>query len=287
MKQKNLAFRLSSKTNDSVHIFKNKLSGKSFFSIKNAIVVSVLVVILSSCASKKDIYYLQNQDGIVGGVNLKMPKIQVNDILNIKVTAENLEAASIFNTSSITGGGGGGALNAEILKITGYLVGEHGEINFPVLGTIKVVDMTIEELEKYIIKEIQLRNFLENPVVTARVINAKVTISGEVRSPGTYTFTEQVLTLPQALGYAGDLTINGKRNNILLIREENGERTYTTIDLTKSDFFNSPYYYIKQNDWIYVYPNAPKVASSGFVGNVGTVLGLGSFVLTITILLTR
>uniref|UniRef100_UPI00404B06DF polysaccharide biosynthesis/export family protein n=1 Tax=Flavobacterium sp. TaxID=239 RepID=UPI00404B06DF len=243
------------------------------------------IMLLSSCASKKDIYYMQNTEQIAGQVGFTVPKIQVNDILNIKVTAENLEAASIFNTSNIVGGGGN--INAELLKITGYLVGESGEINFPVLGIIKVTDKTVKELEAFIINEIKTNNYLSNPVVAARVINAKFTISGEVRTPGTYTFTEQVLTLPQALGYAGDLTINGKRNNILLIREENGQRTYANIDLTKSDFFNSPYYYIKQNDWIYIQPNAPKVASSGFIGNVGTVLGLGSFILTITILLTR
>ena len=227
---------------------------------------------------------MQTTNEINGQVNISVPKIQVNDILNIKVTSSNLEAADIFNTTSLLTGA---ALNPEILKIVGYLVNDKGEINFPILGTLLVTDKTTNDLETYIINELKSSKFLENPVVTVRVVNAKVTISGEVLRPGTYNFTEQVLTLPQAIGYAGDLTINGKRNNILLIREENGERTYTTIDLTKSDFFNSPYYYVKQNDWIYVYPNSPKVASSGFIGNVGTILGLGSFVLTITLLLTR
>lgn len=252
--------------------------------MKKSLLFLVIFYLITSCATKQDIYYLQDQSQITNKVEFVAPKIQVNDILNIKVTSENLEAAAIFNTSSITSGG---AVNADILKITGYLVSELGEINFPVLGTIKVSDKTIKELEYFLISELKSKGLLDNPVITARIVNSKVTLSGEVKNPGTYNFTEQVLTLPQALGYAGDLTINGKRNNILLIREENGERTYTTIDLTKSDFFNSPYYYVKQNDWIYVYPNAPKVATAGFIGNVGTVLGLGSFVLTITILLTR
>jgi polysaccharide export outer membrane protein len=258
---------------------------KSFVNFKNLFLLLTGLLLFNSCASKKDIYLLQEQNSISGQVDFIAPKIQVNDILSVLITAENLQAAQFFNTSNMINGVG--MINAEMLKLTGYLVDEKGKIDIPTLGTILVTDKTVSELENFIAQEIKTRKFLENPTVTARVINAKVTVSGEVNRPGTYTFTEQVLTLPQALGYAGDLTINGKRNNILLIREENGERTYAYIDLTKSDFFNSPYYYVKQNDWIYVYPNAPKVASSGFIGNVGTVLGLGSFVLTITLLLTR
>ncbi len=261
------------------------VSLKSFTNCKNLLLLFVGLLLLNSCASKKDVYYLQDQEGITGAVNFAAPKIQVNDIISVLITAENLQAAQIFNTANLSNGGP--LINSEMLKLTGYLVDEKGEIDLPTLGTILVTDKTISELEQYISNQIKSRQYLDNPIVTARVINAKITISGEVVRPGTYTFTEQVLTLPQALGYAGDLTINGKRNNILLVREESGERTYTYIDLTKSDFFNSPYYYVKQNDWIYVYPNAPKVASSGFIGNVGTVLGLGSFVLTITLLLTR
>jgi polysaccharide export outer membrane protein len=252
--------------------------------LKSCFIAFLGMLFITSCASKKDIYYMQSQEGITGQVELSVPKIQVNDVISIRVSAENPELANIFN---VTVGNNAGMINAQMLALTGYLVNENGEINFPTLGTVKVSDKTINELENFLINEIKAKNYLEKPIVSARVVNAKFTISGEVRSPGTYTFSEQVLTLPQALGYAGDLTINGKRNNILLIREENGERSYTNIDLTKSDFFNSPYYYVKQNDWIYVYPNGPKVASSGFIGNVGTILGLGSFVLTVTLLLTR
>lgn len=271
-------------TSTTKHAANNSTQITKLLTFKTLVLAFLYVLLTSSCASKKDIYYLQSQENISGQIAFTPPKIQVNDILNIKVTAENLEAATVFNTSSLTSSGN---QNIDILKITGYLVSASGEINFPVLGTIIVTDKTINDLELFINHELKDKKLLDNPVVTARIVNSKVTITGEVKTPGTYTFTEQVLTLPQALGYAGDLTINGKRNNVLLIREENGERSYTNIDLTKSDFFKSPYYYVKQNDWIYVYPNAPKVASSGFIGNVGTVLGLGSFVLTITLLLTR
>ena len=121
-------------------------------------------------------------------------------------------------------------------------------------------------------------------------MNAKFTVLGEVAKPGTYTFSEQNISLLQALGYAGDLTINGKRENVLLIREENNAKTYISIDMTSKKWFSSPNYYIKPNDVIYVNPNGPKVKSAGYIGNLGTFISVVSvslsMVLTI-ILLTK
>jgi polysaccharide export outer membrane protein len=125
------------------------------------------------------------------------------------------------------------------------------------------------------------------PNVNLRLINDKVTVLGEVNQPGTYNFTEQNITLMQALGYAGDLTINGKRNDILLTREINGMRQITHIDLTSANFMNSPYYFVKPNDLIVVNPNNPRVKNAGYVSNIGTVLTIASLALSITILLTR
>jgi polysaccharide biosynthesis/export protein len=240
---------------------------------------------LMACSTKKDILYFQNLNTINSEVKFEMPKIQVNDILNIKVTAENQTAADVFNISG--GSGGQQMLNAEILKLTGYLVNEMGEVSLPVLGKIKVTDYTINELEQHLITVLIDKKLLTNPNISIRVVNAKVNIMGEVKAPGLYTFTEQVITLPQALGMAGDLTINGQRKGITIIREQDGQRLVGTVDLTDANLFSSPFYYIKQNDVIIVQPNGPKVMSSGYVSNVGTILGLGSFILTITLLLTR
>ena len=247
---------------------------------------SLLILMLSGCKSKNDILYLQNPQEISSEVNFVMPKLQVNDILNIRVMADNLQAADVFNSMPVSIQGGQ-MMTHEILKMTGNLVNEKGEINFPVLGTIKVTDYTIVELEEYLSTQLESRDLLINPKVLVRVINAKVSILGEVARPGLYTFTEQVITLPQALGMAGDLTINAERNNITIVREENGKRTTGYVDLTQANLFESPYYYVKQKDMIYVQPNGPKVKSAGYVGNVGTILGLGSFLLTLTLILTR
>ena len=262
----------------SSNTFTNKPNPLKYLSI-------VLIVFLaSSCSSKKDIHYFQDRSNINGTVHYEINKIQLNDILNIRVMADDPEAADVFNLMPAAGGG---MMMLEGLKMIGYLVGEDGTFSFPKLGIVKATDFTPKEMEEYISKKLIEGGFLNNPTVTVRVVNNKFTVLGEVASPGTYNYAEQVLTLPQALGMVGDLTIMAERKNIMLIRELNGERTYTEIDLTKTDWINSEYYYIRQNDVLYVYPNNPRVKMAGFITNVGGLIGIVSFILTITILVKR
>ena len=239
---------------------------------------------LSSCASKKDIILFQDiQESTQNKVTYTLPKIQINDILDVKISTLNPETAIPYNAIS--------SLNAvptiELMKLQGHLVSAEGKINFPVLGSITVSGKTTADLEKEIVLVLENNGHLKNPTVNVRILNAKVTVLGEVKMPGTYSYTEQSISLPQALGYAGDVTIEANRKEVILIREEDGVRKYHKIDLTKSDWFNSPYYTIKQNDIVYVYPNNVKVKSSGFIGNTSTVLSVISILLTTYVLLTR
>ena len=128
---------------------------------------------------------------------------------------------------------------------------------------------------------------LKSPTVSVRIVNKKITILGEISNPGTYEYSEENITLLQAIGKAGDLAIRGKRKNVLVIREENGIRTNTTIDLTKTDWFNSPYYYIKQNDIVYITPNDPKIKSAGFISSIQGTIALISTSLALIIFLTK
>ena len=143
--------------------------------------------------------------------------------------------------------------------------------------------MSLSELEDLLVEKLKDGNHLTAPIVTARLMNAKFTVLGEVNKPGTYTFSEQNISLLQAIGYAGDLTINGKRENVLLIREENNAKTYITIDMTSKNWFGSPNYYIKPNDVIYVNPNGPKVKSAGYIGNLGTFINVASVSLSLVL----
>lgn len=260
--------------------------------MKKIISFAFLLLFLISCSTKKDILYFQDiKDKPQTEVIYTQNKIQVNDILRITVSAINPDSALPFNANfynTSTAANAGSATNGQnAMSLNGYLVNADGNISMPILGNIQVLGKTTNEIEDLIEKILIDQGQLNNPTVIVRVTNAKITILGDIGNPGTYPYYEQNLTLLQALGYAGDLSIFGRRNDILIIREQDGKRTYGHIDMRKTDWFNSEYYYIKQNDIIYVNPNGPKIKSAGYVTNIQGLLGLFFTGLTLTLLLTR
>jgi len=259
--------------------------------MKKIISFAFLLLILTSCSTKKDILYFQDiKDKPETKVIYTQNKIQVNDILTITVSAINPDSAlpfnaNFYNRSAANTGSSTNSQNA--MNLNGYLVNTDGKISFPILGNIPVAGKTTIEVEDLIEKILIDQGQLTNPTVIVRVTNSKITILGDISGPGTYPYFEQNLTLLQAIGYAGDLSISGKRNDILIIREENGKRTYGHIDMRKTDWFNSEYYYIKQNDIIYVYPNGPKVNSAGYITNYTGFVSAFFTALSIYLLLTK
>lgn len=219
-----------------------------------------------------------------GKVNYQTATIQPNDILKITVESLNPETTIPYNKS---GAQGMQPQNLQVIQLEGYLVSLENTIKFPVLGEISTANLTTIQLENAIRDKLISEGHLLNPTVNVRLVNAKVTVLGEVNKPGVYTFTEQNITLLQALGYAGDLTIKGQRNDVLITREVDGMRRVAHIDLTSAEFMNSEFYFIKPNDVIVVNQNNPRVKNAGFVGDVGTVLTIASLALSITILLSR
>jgi polysaccharide export outer membrane protein len=235
------------------------------------------LLFLSSCSSKKQVIYFndinfENQDKNI----ISLGKIQPNDILSIIISSSSTELSAMYNLNQDQ--------NQNSSFFPGYLVNLEGKITLPILGKITVKDLTMAQLEELLVKILIEGKHLSEPIVTARLMNAKFTVLGEVSKPGTYTYSEQNISVLQALGYAGDLTINGKRENVLLIREENNAKTYITIDMTSKQWFGSPYYYIKPNDVIYVNPNGPKVKTAGYIGNLGTFISIVS--LSLSMILT-
>lgn len=232
------------------------------------------ITLLNSCTSKKELLYFNDIDVKTPDKIVFSPsKIQPNDILSIVISSSTPELAVMYNQNSIPS--------------TGYLVSLDGMITLPVLGKMKAQDLTLMDLETSLAKTLIDGKHLVNPIVTARLLNAKFTVLGEVNNPGTYPFNEQNISILQALGYAGDLTIHGKRQDVLIIREENNSKTYMKIDLTSKEWFNTPYYYIKPNDVIYVNPNGAKVKSAGFISNAGSLLTLISIALSTILILTK
>ena len=246
------------------------------------IIGALLILSFSSCTAKKDVLYLKNNPAS-GSVNFKWSEIyiQPNDIISVKVTTEIPEMALPYNITSPLENN----IQGTQMQLHGYLVTNDGTINIPVLGVQKVTGLSLEKAEKQIQEALVSKGFLKNPVVVCRLLNAKFTVLGEVNSPGTFTYYENNLTLLQALGLAGDLTINGIRKKVTIIRTENGVQTYGSIDLTKSDWFTSPYYFVKPNDIIIIDPNTAKVKSAGLIGNPLNLISILSTLLSSVIII--
>ena len=210
--------------------------------------------------------------------------LQVDDILKITVGALMPEAALPYNNVTA---GNMVANNIDIMKLDGYLVSKNYTINFPVIGELSVKEKTTQDIENDINKLLVDGGYLINPNVTVRLLNAKVTILGEVNMPGTFSFTENNISLLQALGLAGDLTINGSREDVVVLRRIDGLQTTARINLTSANFLSGPYQMIKPNDVVVVNPNSAKLKTAGYVGNVSTILGITSVILTTILLFTR
>jgi polysaccharide export outer membrane protein len=166
-----------------------------------------------------------------------------------------------------------------------YLVDSEGFINFPELGRIKVEGMTRIDLAEDL--QEQLSKYVDKPIVNVRIVNFQVSVLGEVNRPGTFTVTDEYLTVSKALGLAGDMTIYGKRKNVLVVREEDGSKSHAYLDLTQAEVLNSPYYYLKQNDVVYVEPNRAQRQSSIYNRNASIYISIASVIVSLTVLFAR
>ena len=253
---------------------------------KNFIKTSFLFItlVLVSCASKKDIIYLQNADSVKSSNEFSNyePKLQNDDLLSIIVSAEHPELTVPFNLPKIQGNY---QLDSNQENIKTYLIDTNGFIEFPVIGKIKLAGQTKTDAVKAL--ENKIREYITNPAVNLRILNYKISVIGEVNKPGSYKISSERITLLEALSQAGDLTIYGKRNNLLLIREIDSKMTYNRIDITKADFINSDFYYLSQNDVIVVEPNKTKINSSVIGPNSSVIIATISLLITSLLILSR
>jgi polysaccharide export outer membrane protein len=219
-----------------------------------------IILLFSSCVSRKDWVYFQSEPTSKEKIQPFELRYQSNDLLSINVSASDLDAVRPFNLFVSSPN------TINNLSFTGqqqlqtYLVDEKGEINFPVLGKLTLGGLSRKEAIAFL--ENKLQDYIKHPIVTLRLTNFKISVLGEVNNPGTYTIDNEQVSLPQAIALAGDLSITGKRSNILLLREEDGVLTKNYIDLRSDALFNSPYYFLNPNDVLYIEPNASKVRSS-------------------------
>lgn len=239
----------------------------------------------TSCVPRKDMVYFQNIEQLRERGDRRESnnlEIQSDDVLTIRVSAPEQEAAIPFNlTKSI-------ASQMDIrgnIELETYLVSNEGTIEFPVIGTIEVKGYTNHELAKKI--KMLVADYVKDPIVNVRILNFQISILGEVNSPGTYSIEDDHISLSKALSMAGDLTINGKRRNILVMGEEDGVKSYAYLDLTDVNVVNSPHYNLRQNDVIYVEPRAKRRHAAGSTGIASTYLSIASVVASLIILITK
>ncbi|MFL9844935.1 polysaccharide biosynthesis/export family protein [Flavobacterium rhizosphaerae] len=262
--------------------------------VKKILLLLTIVIFCSSCVPRKKIAYFQN----IADTNLQTveysAKLQPDDRLLITVNAPYpyQELALPFNVAATqttatadTGAEMGSATGATAPAGASYLIDKEGNIDFPVIGKIKLGGLTQVEALSLLNKKIE--PYITKPIVDLRIINFKFTILGEVGRPGIYSTNGDKTTLPQALAMAGDLTIFGQRENILVIREKQGVKTYNYIDIRDTEFMNSDYYYITQNDLIVVEPNKYARNQSGAGRNLTIFISSISLLLTFYTVITR
>lgn len=243
-----------------------------------------LILILTSACSKRNLVYFsdmpQSAEQSSPIKNYVAPKIQPDDVLSIAVSSLNAESNVLFNNILLPATGSTNVIADKINE--GYLVDKNGFINFPVIGKIALAGLTKEEATEKMTDLIKTQ--VKNPIVNLRFLNFKVTVIGEVSKPATFTVPSEKINVLEALGLAGDMTTYGRRETVLIIREKNGVRTTSRLNLNNKEVLNSPYYYLQQNDIVYVEPaNKVKVADTApgnrFIGVWSALISTAGFVI--------
>jgi len=255
------------------------------------LMLSILIT-TSGCVSKKKINYFQDQETTDTTQVKKIhsnytPILRKDDFLSISVNSMDIESIKPFiseqglNSASSQVPG----YSTGIAASTGYLIDSNGDIDFPIIGKIKLAGLNRMEATELI--KSKLIAYVSNPTVNIRIQNFKVTVLGDVSRPGSFNIPNERISLIEALGIAGDLNITGVRQNVLVIRDVDGVKTEYRVDLTSKNVFNSPVYYLTQNDVVYVEPNRAKRNSSLISSTAGVFISIASLVITTISLITR
>lgn len=248
----------------------------------------LILILFSSCASSSDITYLQfdklNSEQINNDYQLKF---KPDDLLQIVVSSEDFESVQPFNMPVV------GFLNVGSSQystsqalLQSYLIDSDGYIDFPVIGRVKLEGLTRIEAINFLKSKLSPK-YLINPIINLNISNFKVTVEGDVKKPGTYPIRNERLSIFDALGLAGGLEISARRDNVLLVREENGVKNTFRVDLRSNKVFNSPAYYIQQNDLIYIEPNKAKVQDASYTRTSGLLISLSSVIISLITIITR
>ena len=253
--------------------------------MRNYSILVLVIAVLYSCSSKRDIIYMQDiNSSSVFNQKMQEQLIRFGNILDISIKSKDPEALIPLNQPVTSGNLN---QNRETLILKGYTVDIDGYIEYPEIGKIKVSGLTPNQVGLLISEKLTLFEILTDTYVNVKILNSNFTILGEVNKPGKYYFDEPNLNILQAIGMAGDLTINGVREEIKLIRNVSNRQIVYDIDLTSSGFILEDSFQILSGDIIIVNPNTNRVKNAGIIGNSGTLLSLLSFLLSSIIIINR
>jgi polysaccharide export outer membrane protein len=250
------------------------------------IVLFILGTLTVSCVSKKKIIRFQYDEIDQSLVSNDYKTVfKPDDLLQITISAQDLRSVAPFNLPAVNFSATTGLAVAQPLQ-QAYLVDSNGKIDFPILGDIEVGGRTRED----VIKEFKLKldpDYVKNPTINIFISNFKVTVTGDVARPGTFTIPNERVTILEALGLAGDINISGNRKNVLVVREEFEQKKQYRVNLLSNDVFTSPVYYLQQNDVVYIEPNNAKSQSAAFNQNTGLWVSIGSILISLLTIITR
>jgi len=252
--------------------------------MKKIIALLLFIGLMYSCATKEDVVYFNGMNSSDNSIGLDSysPTYHVDDELVIIVNALDAEAARPFNKSSVS-------VSLDILDARGreriqtYRVDPDGNVNFPVLGKLKLAGLN--RTQATVMLQEKLTDYIKDPIVDIETVNYRITVLGEVARPGTFTATNERITLVEAISLAGDMTIYGERENVLVIQDYDGKKTYTRVNMKSNDLFNSPVYYLSQNDVVYVEPNKTRAKNSAIGAQTGVILTSISLLVSMTALI--
>ena len=251
--------------------------------MKKITALLLFIGLMHSCATKEDVVYFNGMSSADNSIGLDSysPTYHIDDELVIIVNALDAEAARPFNKSSVS-------VSLDVLDARGreriqtYRVDPDGNVNFPVLGNLKMAGLN--RTQATVMLQEKLSDYIKDPIVDIETVNYRITVLGEVARPGTFTATNERITLVEALSLAGDLTIYGERENVLVIQDYDGKKTYTRVNLKSNDLFNSPVYYLSQGDVVYVEPNKTRAKGSAIGAQTGVLLSAFGLLISVAAL---
>ncbi len=250
----------------------------------NKLIFTIILSFLffSSCGSKKNIIYLQDAENLSKiTTEFTEYKVQIDDILKVDIAIDQVLDFNIYEKQNSYS-----ANSKDSFLFNGYQVDSQGFINLPLLGLVFVEDKTLLEIRAFIVSNLKNNDILTNPIVDVKLLNSSFTVLGEVSKPGKYDFLKNNMNIFEAIGMAGDLTINGMRKEIKILRKNDSDFEVIKIDLTKSKFMSNNIQ-IFPGDIILVNPNTTRVKNSGIIGNSGTLISLLSFLLSSIIVINN